>query len=359
MMRRACLLLLVLCLAVPQLAGASAEPLQAAELLAWRESFWQTMQTLPVLNDPSVTHDQAAGETWLYAFSFGMALMTSPSLADGDASALLEAEILTVDVACPRGLRVGATQADVLAAYPNDNPSLQGSTGYAALYVNAPDANGAGGWGWLIRRNQRAEALSYTALAPAQGMEGFRQEYTVTYVLVEGVVDSIVVSGFGNLLTAAQSNANLAAVQDVLAASAFSPSEGAQDAFAGDDLQFAGLSFLTATPDRAIAALGTPQSDETDEAQGLRTLIYAGALLEFSMASGQWTASALLVTDDVVDGPRGLRVGDTYLSVIDRFGEGAQTEPLTYTYTDEAGISYAFACSFVDGILTEYLLYRL
>lgn len=357
MMRRVCLFLFILCLAVSASAGAAPQPLQASEVLAWRNALWDALGSMLVINNPASTHDQVSGETWLYEFPFGMALLTSPSL-DSDVSALVEAEILTDAVSCPRGLRVGALQADVLAAYPNENPDLQGDTGYAALYANAADATGTAGWGWLIRRNQQADAISYTASVPAQGMEGFRQEYTVIYVFADGVVDSIVITGFGNLLTAAESDANLAAVQDIRAKSAYTSNAESGAAFAQSDLQFAGLSFVSASPEDVMAVLGTPQSDTTEEGQGVRTLIYADALIEYASQGGVWTPAAVLVAADSIAGPRNLRVGDTYESVIARFGEGEQGDVLSYAYTDAGGQRYEMACAFVDGILTEYLFYR-
>lgn len=359
MLRRAIPLLLCLCLlSTSALATESATPLTAEELYAWRDSLWENVRTQAAENDPAVTNDPGADDVWLFAYPLGMVTATAPTM-DAPENPIAEVELLSPDVVCPRGLRVGDAVADVLAAYANDNPELTGTERYAALYTQSGD--GTSGWGWLMRRNQSIDAVEYVIAMPEAGMEGFAQALSVFYVISGGIVSSIRVGGFGSLLALDEVSADATAVREIAEEKSYSPAieYGEASPFTATDLVFSGIAFETATPDDVIATLGTPESDAVDETGAIRTLTYAYALAESMQDDGAWRLEAILVTDSGLAGPRDLRVGDSLQSVYDRLGYGDTEDALIYQCIGENGEIYALSCSFFDDVLTEYLVYRI
>lgn len=387
-MRKILLLTLCLCLLVSPALGETAgeqEALSRTELIAWRAALLQTLKTLPVQNNPSETNDPNGSDTWLYAYDFGMVELGRESL-EGEGNPIESVEVLTTGVSCPRDVEVGDTLETVLAAYPNENPTLSGDASYAALYVREDGTLEDGnGWGWVLRRGSTVDCVQYAASAPAEGLPGYREEVTVRYLIENGVVASIQISGFDQLISDAESLANLASVQEISAVSTYTPSGEPVSGgpFAAADLSFDGLDF-TAAPETFQAVLGAPLSDETSADGAVRTLTYAGALVECVQVDGQWRASALLAMQAGVPGPRGVVVGDALEGVLTRFGADAQTlSGATVPLYGEAGEgdwgllsdgeggsrvaeyvcvtdegTYGLRMTFFDGVMSEYLLYR-
>lgn len=354
-----CMTMGLLCL-LPAIGLAQEAPLSWEEMATWHDALWQTLRVCVPQNDPAQTNDPQAGERWLYAYDFGVAEMSALAL-DGEENPIVEVEILTDAIACPRGIVVGDTLAAVLAAYPNENPQLAGSAQYAALYIREGESGSA--WGWITRRNQTVQSVECVVSVLVEGMEGFRQELSLLYVIEDGRVSAIRAGGFGGLLETAQSDANVAAVREMAAQTEYVPQAQAQQAtpLTGDSLAFAGIAFAGATPDAVIAVLGEPQTDQMTQeiVYSLRTLTYPFALLEFVGGEGAWQLEALLVTEAAVEGPGGLRVGDTLAEITARFGGGDLEDALVYRFEDAQGQAFALACTFHNDILTEYLLYRI
>ncbi|GHU82464.1 hypothetical protein FACS1894196_0820 [Clostridia bacterium] len=357
---RPCLLLCLLCLALacPALAEQPA-PLGADELFAYRDAVRDALQALPIENDPSVTHDPDGADTWLFAFLFGLAELSGPSVSAAD-SRLVSIEILSDGLRCPRGIALGDPLAAVLAAYPNDNPALTGDAAYAALYVRPQLPDAQTGWAWLLRRGAEADCAQYAVSLPAPGMDGFRLDLNVLYVLREGRVASVRVTGFDSLIGDAENLANLSAARDIAGRDTYAPSASG-GAFAPADFTFCGIDLREANAQAFADAFGAPLAD-TREASAPRTLVYAGFLAELSAQSGGVTA--LLCTDAALSGPRGLRVGEALPDALARFGgeatgvavlEGGEVEQ-TFECGDASGRVYLLTLTFRDDILIEYLL---
>lgn len=130
-----------------------------------------------------------------------------------------------------------------------------------------------------------------------------------------------------------------------------------------EDLAFSGLSFLTSDPEACMEVYRSVISDQTQTmpAYTLREIVCEGVLLEFIQAEdGTWQWETLLVTgEDTPDGPRGLQLDLTVEDVQALFGLSADDEDTIYYGEDTHGNEYALRCSFTEGILTEYLLYRI
>lgn len=348
---------MLVCLVLIATSAAAAEPgtpPTCAELLSWRDTLWRQMREAPVENEPAETNDPGGADTWLYAFSFGMATLTSPALG-GEENPVAEVELLTDAVAGPRGVRAGDTLETVLAAYPNENPALTGDAGYATLYLSQGE-EGAG-WGWLIRRNRTVDAVQYVATAPAPGLEGFVQSLSVLYIIEDGLVSSIRVDGFEGLVAEADALADYAAVRGIAARREYTPEAiGEVRPFAPEDLAFSGIDLRTAAPEDVAGAFGEPLEDASGDM--LRTMTYAHLLVEFEKTTDGWRIAALVATDPSVEGPRGLRVGDSMDAVFARFGIDADDDAAVYETKDETG-AFALSCIFFDDVLTEYVVYRI
>lgn len=353
-------MLLVALVLIGSVAHADPAALSAEELGAWRDSLWTAARGMTVENDPEGTNDPDMEDTWLYAFSFGVIVLSEPTL-EAEANPIAEVELLTDEIACPRGLKVGDTLESVLAAYPNENPNLIGDSRYAALYTGAWDDTA--GWGMVIRRNRTIEGVEYRVSQPAAGMDGFRQELAILYVLTEDVVSAIRIYGFDALIPAEESEANLAMAEAIAGSTSYVPAEATETApLLAEDLSFGGVSFLGATPEGCIEAFGQPLEDRTESMNMLtvRTLTYPGMLLEFVDADGAWRLEACLVSEGDLEGPRGLRIGDSLAAIIETFGpDESEDDSVQYTASDAEGNRYALSCSFFEDSLIEYLLYRI
>lgn len=352
--------LLCLCLGTPA-AHAAPAPLSGPELLAWRDGLWAALLETPVVNDPAATNDPDGADTWLFAFGFGVAELTEPAL-DSDENPIASVEIDTSAVPCPRGLAVGDTLEAVLAAYPNENPALQGDGDYAALYLYPAQADGDAAWGWLARQNRTVWSVVYTVSTPAPGMQGFRQEYSLAYIIDDGHVAGIRAEGFDTLLTDAESLANAEAVAVIAQGDGYEaalPASGA--AFSAGDLTVMDMDFGAIAPEDVQARLGDPLGDSTDALAGIRTITYPDLLLEFTQTADGWQLDAAAVSAGSKSGPRGLRIGDTRASVVAQFGDSEDDEEnmLFYTCEDAQGNRYALACQIAEGLVSEYILYRI
>lgn len=362
-MRKRRALALFLCLWMACMTGAFAQaqaPLAADELLSWRDGLWSQLRTMQVVNNPEETMDEEGSGTWLFEYAFGMVAATADTMEAAE-NPIAEVEILTDEIAGPRGLWVGDAMVDVLAAFPNENPQLDGDAAYAALYTSQTGGSAENGWGWVLRRNEAVEGVEYVVTMPAEGMEGHRQELSLFFLVENGVVTSIRVTGFFSLVTAAENDANLETVKGIGAAHSYLPTENtATGPFDVGDLMLAGgVTPAGMTADACIALLGTPALDETDEAGQVRTLMYQDMLVECGQEQGAWQVQAILVTGSGIEGPRGMRIGDSRRNVTSRFGETEAGDSVTYTYVDDSGATYGLACTFFEDVLTEYLLYQL
>lgn len=264
----------------------------------------------------------------------------------------------------PRGLRLNDTLEDLLAAYPNDNPRLTGSYYDAVLYMSGemPEMTA----GYVLRDGQRVTSVTHCVYSWQQDgviVSG------VEYHLSQGVIDSINVFGMMDRLEeaeAAEAIQDLGRSQEISEYFAY-PQSVQGDAlapFQREDLSFSGVDFLDLTAESAIEAFGPVPVDEwTQDSNGemLRLMQWNGLSLVLVYDSGKnfLRVDSLIINDDVMDGPRGVRPGDWLDSVIFRFqhldlmvdndtlllyGDGTQPPYGLLTYSpDSAELSYALS----------------
>ena len=279
-------------------------------------------------------------------------------------SAFLEEE--TADL---RGLVIGSSLEEVLAAYPNDNPNLSGTYYDAALFITGEKPEMS--VGYLLRDGQRVTNVVYDVYSWQPEGVSVSQ---VIYRLDNGYVSDIMV--FADSLyeeeAILQSVQELADMQEISEYTPYPVSVENGEALAPFEREDLSITvrgqkvadFLDLNAEDMIAALGNAPVDEwTEDSDGsfLRLMQWEGVslLLKYDAQRKFTAVDSLTINDEGLEGPRGVRVGDLLDSVIFRFrhaevfgtedtvslyGDG-QTLPygvLSYT-PESAEVTYAFS----------------
>lgn len=328
-----CMLLALLLCPLAALADESAAGmLTHQELTDWADRYVQRARSAKPLNTSA---ENLTADGYEFIFDFATLYADTPTLSEDTA---ISAIVLTSDAeADPRGLRVGDSLLDVLDAYYTENPALQGTREAAVLYAvdNLPES---AAWGQVLRDGQRVQTVQYAVHGQlASGGEGYT-DAGIIYTLAENRVAAIRVYGLNSRITGAEvSNVlygmMLTALQKEYAMVPFSYDGSELRMLEEADLVFSGLDFLSITPESAIAALGEPMSDrwvENGDHGYLRVQQFGGCEMTylFDKTRTQGSLYMLLISADGLEGPRAVRVGDTFSSVYNRFrsGEGAYGE---------------------------------
>lgn len=263
------------------------------------------------------------GET-LAMVSDGMLRIADESLSEN--TAVLGA-VLNATAACPRGLMIGDSLSQLLRAYPNHNPDLAGNYNDAALYISGakPEAT----LGWVLRDGQRVTQVTYCIY---HWVPDGVISCGISYQIENDVIINIAIFGMDQLIDEAQALEEIADTAEIQEAShyfAYPKSEdGSQLApFVREDLSFSGLDFLDLTPEMATEVLGSSPVDEwMQDSTGdyLRIRQWDGVSIYFNYnANKQFKqVNSMIVNGDTLEGPRGVRVGDSLESVMYRFSHG-------------------------------------
>jgi len=363
--------LAVLCCALPAFAQ---QQLVSDELLNWRQALEEALPALCERAPEGIFDDEH--EAWSFACPFGFVLSDHAKAFEGTIS---QVEIINSALACPRGVRVGDSLAQVLVAYGCDESDISQGASCVTLYTDASSLS----WGWLLRGSEE-DCLQFAAPAAAEGMEGYVWDLNIRYLISDGVVSSIVADGFAQGIPLAEAQANFSAADEaflhpVQSAAASSLSQG--PAFEAADLVFSGLDFSSLTLDSLLSVLGEPVQTE-DDTQGVRNCVFDGVLAECRLEDEIWKVNALVVTSPSFSGPRGVSPGVSAASVLEAFGgyqlpedstllyedlssgswgqytlEGDQSS-VTYGVTLEDSHRYVLTVTFSQGAVTEYLMYH-
>ena len=249
------------------------------------------------------------------------------------------------DQADLRGLFLGASLDEVLRAYPNDNALLSGTYYDAALYVIGEKPQVAAGF--LLRDGQRVTEVVHTVYDwQPDGVEVWMALYT----LENGFVTNIYVGSAERMEEeeALESIREIADMQETSEYFAYARSETGEGLapFTREDLGLLAdghvkLDFLDLTAETMADVFGPAPVDEwTEDSDGsfLRLMQWDGVslLLKYDAHRKFAAVDSLTINDVNVEGPRGVRVGDSMISVINRFlhNEGGATENGILLYGD-------------------------
>lgn len=331
-MKSVVVLLLALLLALPCLAAAeesAADTLTMAEVTEWTERYRERALASKPLNTPkeSLTSD---GYEFIYDFATIYA-----EKATLKADTVINAVVITSpEEEGPRGVCVDDSMQVVLSAFYNENPELQGTRSGAVLYMIdlLPDALQ---WGEVQRDGQRVETIQYAVHDQlTTGGDGYTdagviftmQDGTVSAIRVYGTESRIGMDEVYGMRSYMQSAALVTDYQQV----PFSYDGAALEKFHGGDLVFSGIDFAALTPEEALALLGDPIGDEwmEDGDNGFTRMMSfpnCEITFEYDMNKENPEIYMLLLVTDGIEGPRAVRIGDTFSQVFNRFrnGEGA------------------------------------
>lgn len=248
---------------------------------------------------------------------------------------------LSVHQAGPRGLQTGDSLDMIFQVYPNDNPALAGSYYEATLCIwdEQPEVM----LGYALRNGQRVTEVTYVVYNwQADGIV----KSGVTFHLDQGYIQQINVFTAPELMTQEEVQADIndsALMQEINEYHAYPVSENGSvlDPFCREDLVFSGMDFLSITPDKAMAVLGSANVDEWNQdsdGSWLRLLQWDGVTLIAKYDENKKFAYvySLSITNEEMEGPRGLRVGDYLDMVLFRFrhSEGSAIDNGVILYGD-------------------------
>lgn len=354
-------LLLAVSLCVPTLAetvpaaeeavpiAESATALTYAEVDAWAQAMLTRASLEETRNDPSASHSE---DGYAYEYDFGTLYLSTPSITAD--TKVLSAEIASMDVPGPHGTTVYMFAQEVMACYAMTNTTLTGSRQSAAAYVEGNLDDGLR-WGCVYRDGQRLQAIEYAMVEPSPDGYLFAG---VSYSMYENMVMSIHVYGMGQPISEDEA-VNLASmVEGIRGESSYkqvpSSYKGSELAmFDEADLTFGGVDLHTIKPEQLALQLGSVLEDDWIEdvnGEYLRVMNYAqcGLILKYDSNKQNPQLDTISITEDGMEGPRCLRIGDSLTSVRNRFryGEGSfdeetMTETLYQLEGENAPCGYA------------------
>ena len=320
------LLALLLC---PMLALAEesvAEPLSYQELVSWAEGYLARAKESTPLNDPA---NALTPDGYEFVYDFATLYADTPDMSNDTA---LNAVVLTIDMENgPRSVNVDNAMSVVLDAYYNENAMLEGTKEAAVLYtMDLMPASAA--WGQVLRDGQRVQTIQYGVHEQlATGGEGYT-DAGVIYTMLENRVTAVRVYGLNSRITLQQVNDLMYDMSNLAKETAYTQVPFSYNGleltdFALEDLIVSGLDFLALTPETAAQVLGQPDSDtwmEDGENGYTRMQVYDGFEVTYTYDKNKANCQVymLLITKDGLEGPRGVRCGDTFASVYNRFRNG-------------------------------------
>lgn len=262
----------------------------------WMERFAQALTELTPMNDAEETGDPARAGQYLIEYAFGTVLASVPETPV--AQEILEIDVRTGQVTDCRGVRVGMGLEQALSGH------AVGAADEALVVLSTQED----GWSWAYVGEDGVYGVEYIAYA---GNESAMTEYTLTYVLEDGVITAIRMRAADAL--PAQAQDGLKTAREILEKQSRERIALRSEApvFGKSDLQVQGTAALGVPVASLIARLGEPQEVQTlPQAQG-RILLYDGAAvrLAFNEATGEELVRGVSVRGEALSGPRGLKVG--------------------------------------------------
>ena len=352
--RMLCLLLALLLLttALPGVAEeeSSADILMLEELRQWANDYKIRALASSPLNDP---YDDASytDDGYMFVYDFATLYMDGPEMTPD--SVVQAVVILSSEEEGLRGVRVDDPAQFVLDAYYTENPDLVGDRDQALLY--AINLMPEGGYTGILRRNgQRIEVIDYAVYEqPATGGDGYT-DAGIMYTIQDNNVMAIRAYGLDTRFLAGDVVAALEDAQELGTETSYSRVQTSYvgtdlTPFDSEDMIFAGIDFVSLTPEDAEAAFGEPMEDVwlSDGDGWMRTMQFRSCEVTFLYDSQRQASrvKTMTIDTDLLEGPRSVRVGDTVASVMTRFrsGEGEYNGITEILYGDVNSATFGMA----------------
>ena len=300
------------------------------ELTEWVAGFKaMAMESTPYNNpyDP----ESYSEDGYAFIYDFGTLYMDRPEMTE---EAVVRALVVTsYEVPGPRGVGVDYLTSEVLDAFYNENESLAGDESFAALYLSDTMPTGAL-WAWVQRDGQRVHTIQYAIHDQlTTGGEGYTDAGLIFTMQADSVA-AIRAYGLDARVSEDVVLANIEAVQEVAACTDYVQVplsySGAAMPLTREDLVFSGVDFVYMTPESAEAALGAASETiwvQDDNGEYLCTMEFPSCSVTFIFDQNKQNPRPymMLIDLDRMEGPRAVRLGDTFASVFNRFRHGEGT----------------------------------
>ena len=363
MMKKIFSLILSICLVcgagIAAAEGSAETPITAGELTEWSSEIkTMALGSIP-MNDPTDPEDAESEDGNLFDYPFASIYADATEMTE-------ETEILSIDLkengaAALRGLTIGMAASDLIRAFPNDNPGMAGDRSGAILYLR-DGAMGETLYGQVLRDGQRISRVEYGEIAETDG--GYRRTALVCF-FHEGLLYELRAEGLGQKANLdAESREEMIRQLQAMAGKdeylAFASStDGSEIApFGEEDLVFSGIDFLRILPDELP---GNPEKAMIDNGDGSWLMIvneegYNAVFYTDSEGNSPLIAS-LEITDDRIEGPRGVRLGDMLNEVYQRFcfEKVGMDAPKSMLYGNEEELPRGSIENEAEGVTLRYL----
>ena len=300
------------------------------ELTEWVAGFKaMAMESAPYNNpyDPEAYSEDG----YAFIYDFGTLYMDRPEMTE---EAVVRALVVTsYEVPGPRGVGVDYLTSEVLGAFYNENESLAGDESFAALYLSDTMPTGAL-WAWVQRDGQRVHTIQYAIHDQlTTGGEGYTDAGLIFTMQADSVA-AIRAYGLDARVSEDVVLSNIEAVQEVAACTDYVQVplsySGAAMPLTREDLVFSGVDFVYMTPESAEAALGAASETiwvQDDNGEYLCTMEFPSCSVTFIFDQNKQNPRPymMLIDLDRMEGPRAVRLGDTFASVFNRFRHGEGT----------------------------------
>ena len=346
-MKHIAALLLAFCLlcaaASAEMPDSGAGVLEYDELTEWAQGYLDRAMGRRPLNDPQ-DPEALSEDGYAFVYDFATLWLDSPVMTE---DSVLRAVLITAEEeAGPRGTHIDMTAQELLDSFYSENPELWGSRDSAGLYAVDLLPEGAA-WAWVMRDGQQLTAVQYAVQDQlASGGDGYTDTGLV-FTIQENMVAAIRAYGLDRSVSEEDVRGALSEVAEVFADQSY---RQYPVSVIGTDLpaltadELAELPMLQDTPEEAESAFGAPVEDEWLEDAGawLRVMDYGSFQLTYSydMQKKHPALHGVEIVDPGVEGPRGVRIGDSFASVTNRFRHGENEydpDTLTELLYGEAG----------------------
>lgn len=352
MCKRLFSILLSLCLltwTVPVLAADDgADPLLFSDLSSLIDVVLAYAKTQePILTPKDETDITEDG--YAFQYNFGTLYMNHPRM---DADASLLSFVINSEITASHDTYIGQPVSDLLASFYSENDQLMGDYEHAVLYVfdNLPDS---ASWAWVSRDGQRISNVQYSVHTRLE--DGSYSDIGLLYNIESGTVDRIRLYGATNSISLENVMATLDLVEESAHEDYYSAVPSSYDGltllpFDEHDLVFSGIDFLHTTPDEAIRLFGEPIEDNTMEdsdGTSVRMMDFGTCEIFFRYDASRTKVqiASVTISSDAIEGPRSVRIGDEFSSVLCRFrfGEGEYADNRELLYGREGSDSYGLS----------------
>ena len=316
-------LLMALCLTLSPAGLASAEPeaITAEEMISFAAGLKETALQSQLLNDPA-NEDALSEDGYALIYDFATLYADRPEMTP---DTLLSAAIITdEDLPVLRDVRIDTYYPELLTAFRNDNPELRGSKEGSLLYLEGDEVSGYV-YGRVLRDGQRIRSVEYGAVTPSDG--GYSR-IALTFSVTYNLVSSIRLDGLTEVTDASVIDSQLAELHALGTENSYVQYKASWNGleltpFSEEDLTFSGISFLDLQPESFgnLAEDVLVSNDEDGWLRVVNTNDYSATFTCGEDGSNAQIAYLDLLSEDV-EGPRGVRIGDTFSMDFNRFRNG-------------------------------------